>query len=495
MAELQIGDHTIGKDSPVFIVAEMSCSHMGNVEIAREMIRAAARAGADAVKLQTFTADTMTLDSDRPEFRLSGTQWDKHKTLYQLYKEAETPWEWHGPLKELANSLGMELFASPFDESAVELHEKLGMPAYKVASFEIGDHILLKRVAKTGKPVIVSTGIASLSDIEEALGVLRENGSGPVCLLKCTSAYPTPIEEVNLRTMPNLAETFGCLSGLSDHTKGLEVPVAATALGARMIEKHMRLSDDPRNPDNEFSLLPGEFANMVTSVRAVEKAMGRVAYGRPKAAEWGRSLYACKDIKRGELFTKENIRSVRPGNGLHTRHYDEVIGATAAYDIGKDTPMSMALMNQLRIRSLQPVYDQPHTFRWANDPDTIKFSATRSEKVLPGEHYTFLYNNAPFAYIAHMKGIPVAMIRLAPTHSRSGDTRNVSIVVDPRRRGQGLGGQALFLAIEKARQLDVATLKATVLEKNVASTKLFKKLGFGCTHVIAGVQNFVLSLE
>lgn len=344
-----IQNRPIGPGHPAYIIAEMSANHNGRYEEAEAIVRAAKDAGADAVKLQTYTPDTMTLDSAEPYFKIKGTIWDG-LGLYDLYREAMTPWEWQPKLKKLADSIGIHLFSSPFDATAVDFLEKMGVPAHKVASFENGDIALLEKVAATKKPVIVSTGMATLEEIKEAIDTLRNAGSGPIALLKCTSAYPAPPEDMNLRAIGKLAETFGVAVGLSDHTLGHTVAVAAAALGANLFEKHLTLSRKTPGPDSSFSLEPDEFKAMVTAIREAEKALGRAVLGPAPHEEasraFRRSLFICKDIKAGEIFTPENLRSIRPGNGLHPRHLKEVLGRRAASDIKRGTPLSWELVKK-----------------------------------------------------------------------------------------------------------------------------------------------------
>lgn len=347
--EIRIGSHIISKDSPTFIVAEMSANHNMDYNRAVQILRAAKEAGADAVKIQTYTADTITLESDRPCFQITqGTLWDGI-TLHKLYETAYTPWEWQGKLKEEAEGMGLEFFSSPFDFTSVDFLEKLCVPAYKVASFEITDIPLIRKIAGLGKPVIMATGVARLSDIELAVRTCREAGNENVILLKCTSAYPTPYEDVNLRTMPSMGETFDCLTGLSDHTMGGAVACAAVALGARMVEKHLTLRRADGGPDSAFSMEPEEFKEMVDNIRIIERSLGKVTYdltpGQEKEREHSRSLFIARDMKAGEVFTPENLRSVRPADGLHTKYYEELLGKKIAVDAEKGTPMSWALVD------------------------------------------------------------------------------------------------------------------------------------------------------
>ena len=345
---MMIAGRRIGPGEPVYVVAELSANHHQDYEQAVRLVAAAAEAGADAVKLQTYTADTLTLDSDRPEFRIgAGSPW-AGRTLHDLYAEAYTPWEWQPRLKEVAERLGLALFSTPFDPTAVEFLEAMGVPAYKVASFEIVDLPLIRQIAATGKPVIVSTGMATREEIAEAVATIRAAGNEQIALLKCTSAYPSPPESMNLRTIPDLAASFGVPAGLSDHTLGIAVPVAAVALGATIVEKHFTLSRDLGGPDAPFSLEPAEFKAMVEAIRTAEKALGEVAYGpRPDetpSLAFRRSLFVVADVAAGEPLTADNVRSIRPGHGLAPKHLDRVLGRRAARDISRGTPLTWELV-------------------------------------------------------------------------------------------------------------------------------------------------------
>lgn len=344
-----IGKKLIGAGNPVYVVAELSANHHQDFEQAVRLVEAAKDAGADAIKLQTYTPDTITIQSDREEFRIRGTIWNG-RSLYDLYGEAFTPWEWHPRLKQAANDLGMDLFSSPFDRTAVDFLERMGVPAYKVASFELVDLPLIRLMSQTGKPLVISTGMATPEEIREALDAARQAGAKEIALLKCTSEYPSPAEEMNLRTIPELAAHFNLPVGLSDHTMGIAAPVAAVALGACMIEKHFTLSRATPGPDSAFSLEPHEFKSMVEAVRTTEKVLGEARIG-PSAKEqpsrvFRRSLFVVEDVKRGEVFTPSNVRSIRPANGLHTRHLPEVLGKKAACDIERGTPLRFDLVGQ-----------------------------------------------------------------------------------------------------------------------------------------------------
>jgi N-acetylneuraminate synthase len=317
------------------------------LERALEWVRAAKEAGADAIKLQTYTADTLTLPCDNRYFRIQGTPW-AGRTLHDLYKEACTPWEWHPRLKEAAEREGLDFFSTPFDPTAVDFLEKLGVPAYKVASFELVDIPLIRRIAQTGKPMILSTGMATLEEVREAVEAARGAGAREIVLLKCTSAYPAPLEEMNLRTIQNLREVFGVPVGLSDHTLGIVAAVAAVALGACVVEKHLILDRKGGGADAAFSAEPGEFAEMVRAVRQTEKALGTVRYGPTSGEEatrvFRRSLFVVKDVRRGEVLTAEQVRSIRPGNGLHPRHLDEVLGRRVTRSVPMGTPLTWDLL-------------------------------------------------------------------------------------------------------------------------------------------------------
>lgn len=344
MNRIKIAQRWIGEGEPCYIVAEVSANHNQSFDRAVEIIRAAKQAGADAVKLQTYTPDTLTIDCDREWFQILGNSPWAGKTLYQLYGEAYTPWGWHPKLQAVAHELELECFSTPFDGTAVDFLESLGMPAYKIASFELVDIPLLKKVASQRKPVIASTGMASLAEIDEAVSVLRSHGADQIVLLKCTSAYPASPAEMNLRTIPHLAQTFDVVPGLSDHTLGSSVAVAAVALGAKVIEKHLTLRRADGGPDSAFSLEPDEFADMVRDIRQVESALGRINYA-PDADEarnivFRRSLFVVEDVEKGETFTKKNVRSIRPAQGLHTRYLERVLGRKATRRIRRGTSLT-----------------------------------------------------------------------------------------------------------------------------------------------------------
>lgn len=348
MQTIAIKGRAVGVGEPVYIIAEMSGNHGHSLDKALALVHAAKESGADAIKLQTYTPDTITIDSQSDLFQIGkGTIWEG-ENLYKLYGEAYTPWEWQPKLKQRADEIGLPLFSTPFDDTAVDFLEKMSVPAHKIASFELVDTSLLRKVASTGKPVVMSTGMASLAEIDEAVRTLREAGCKQLALLKCTSAYPSPPEEINLRTIPHLSEAFGVPVGLSDHTLGISVPVAAVALGACIIEKHFTLHRGDGGPDAAFSLEPAEFKAMVEAVRVAERALGHVNYevNESEAASrfFRRSLFVVQDVKAGETFTDKNVRSIRPGSGLPPKHLPEILGRKAAKEITRGTPLNWNLI-------------------------------------------------------------------------------------------------------------------------------------------------------
>lgn len=340
---MKIENYTIEKNNPVFIIAELSANHNGSLETAKETIRAAKRAGANCIKIQTYTADTITIDSDKEDFLIKDTIW-KGRRLYDLYQEAYTPWEWHKEMMNIAKQEGLIFFSSPFDKTAVDFLETLDVPAYKVASFEITDIPLIKYIASKNKPIILSTGIAERSDIELALEACKEMGNNDIALLKCTSSYPSTINEANICMVKDLAERYNVISGLSDHTIGITAPIVATCFGAKIIEKHLILNDSIGGPDSSFSMNEEEFSKMVKAVRKAERAIGIVNYElnekQIKAKDFSRSLYVVDKIKAGQLITEQNVRSIRPGFGLHPKYLESILGKKAIKDLEKGDAFS-----------------------------------------------------------------------------------------------------------------------------------------------------------
>ncbi len=331
MKEFKIGNLWLGEGHPTIVVAELSANHNGKLEIAKESIKLAKKAGANAIKLQTYRADTITLDCDKEDFLIPNTSpWKEQKRLFDLYNIAHTPWEWHGELFKLAKSLDLEIFSSPFDNSAIDFLEELDCVAYKIASPEITDISLIARAAQTKKPVILSSGAAELEDLLLAVQTLKSHGCTQYVILKCTSAYPAPPESFNLRTIPDIENRFQCFAGLSDHSVGIEIPISAVSIGAKMIEKHFVDSKETEAIDAFFSLDPIEFGQMTKAIRMVEMALGKVDYSLHESGKLSyrgrRSLYICKNVNKGESVTQENIKSVRPGFGLHPKYLNEIIG-------------------------------------------------------------------------------------------------------------------------------------------------------------------------
>lgn len=344
---ISIAGRRIALDAPPYIIAELSANHNGKLETALKIIEEAKKAGADAIKLQTYTADTITLDCDSEEFQIRGGLWDG-KTLYQLYQEAHMPWDWHATLFEHARKLGITIFSSPFDNTAVDLLESLNAPAYKIASFEAVDLPLIKYVASTGKPMIISTGMADVEEIQEAIDAAREGGCKELAILHCVSGYPAPAEDYNLRTIPDMMQRFGLVTGLSDHTLDNTTAITSVALGASIIEKHFTLDRSGGGPDDSFSLEPAELAALCRDSKTAWAALGKVDYGRKSSeqgnAKFRRSLYFVKNLKAGEVITADAVRSVRPGFGLAPKHLQQILGKNAARDIKANTPTSLEVL-------------------------------------------------------------------------------------------------------------------------------------------------------
>lgn len=345
--EMKIENKKIGDGEPVFIIAEISCNHLQKKEYALKLIEEAKKAGADAVKFQTYTPDTLTINCNNEYFQLKGTIWEG-KNLYELYQEAHTPWDWFPELFEKAKEEKIICFSSVIDETGLEFLEKIGNPIYKLGSFEINHIPLLKKVARTKKPIIISTGIAGVEDIELALETIRKENNNQIILLKCTSAYPAPLDEMNLKTMQDMEKRFNVMSGLSDHSDGIIAPLVATSLGAKVIEKHFILDRKEGGPDAKFSIEPQEFKEMVEGIRNAEKIMGKVNYEKGEETKKHifvkRSIFVVKDIKEGEIFTKENIKIIRPGHGLEPKYYEEILGKKAKKEIKFGTPLNKELI-------------------------------------------------------------------------------------------------------------------------------------------------------
>lgn len=346
----KINNRLIGANQPTYIIAEMSANHNQSYDEAIKIVETAKACGADAIKLQTYTPDTLTIDCDNKFFRIKNTIWEGKK-LYDLYKKSYTPWKWHPKLKNVAEKIGLDFFSTPFDASAVHFLEKLNIPVYKIASFEIVDFPLIQTVAKTGKPIIISTGMAKTEEIEEAISILKNFDCTELALLKCTSSYPAKPEDANLRTIPHMLKTFNLPIGLSDHTPDIAVPIAAVSLGACIIEKHFTLSRKNSAADSAFSLEPEQFKSMVDNIRITEKALGTVSYTNPEQQKaifnFRKSLFVVEDIAAGQKFSNKNVRSIRPGDGIHTKYFNEIIGKKAIKNIARGTPVTWDLVKQI----------------------------------------------------------------------------------------------------------------------------------------------------
>lgn len=350
MKDIQIkGKPIIGENLPAYIIAEMSANHAGSIQRAKEIIHAAKEAGADCIKIQTYTPDTITMDCNNEHFQITSGTW-KGENLYQLYGKAFTPWEWQPELKREAEKVGIDFLSTPFDRTAVDFLEEMGLDFYKIASFEIVDIPLIEYAASKGKPMILSTGMASLGEIEEAVHAIQKMGNGQIVLLRCASAYPAITDGMNLRTMQNMKETFQVQVGLSDHSKGSIGAVAAVALGAKVVEKHFCISREIENPDASFSMEPQEFKQMVLDVRQAERAIGNVKYGVTEQEKdnyrFRKSIFAVAEVKKGERFTDENVRVIRPGAGMEPKYYKEILMKRAAADIKAGTPISWELIGK-----------------------------------------------------------------------------------------------------------------------------------------------------
>ena len=342
-------NNKIGEGNPAYIIAEMSANHGGNMQTAKDIIKAAKDSGADCIKIQTYTADTMTIDSDNEYFQIHGGLWDGYK-LYDLYEDAYTPWEWQRELKDYADEIEIDFLSTPFDKTSVDFLESIGVEAYKIASFELVDIPLIRYIASKNKPIMMSTGMASLAEIEEAVNTIKSQGNNDIILLKCASAYPAITDDMNLATIRNMAETFRVITGLSDHSMGSVGAVCAVAMGAKVIEKHFCLSRELKTPDSDFSMEPDEFKRMVKDVRQAELSIGKVQYGLTNqetgSIVFRRSIFAVKDIKSGENLTEDNIRVIRPGYGLKPKYYDDLLGQKALVDIARGTPIRFEMVGR-----------------------------------------------------------------------------------------------------------------------------------------------------
>lgn len=486
MRTMKIGAREVGGDAPVFIVAELSANHGQRLDIALRTIEAAADAGADAIKLQTYTPDTLTLKSSAEHFVVKSKNEWAGRTLHDLYAEAMTPWEWHAELMEAARARGLECFSTPFDPTSVAFLEKLGAPCHKVASFELNDLPLVETIARTGKPMILSTGMASLADIEAALATCRDAGNSDLALLRCVSCYPARPETMDLRSF-EILRGLGVVLGLSDHTRDTTVAIASVALGAKIIEKHFIVDRSLGGPDAFFSLDPGELKELVRAVRSTEAALGSPRFG-PSPDEqantaFRRSLFVSQRVARGETFTARNVRSVRPSHGLEPRHLGAILGKTATRDIDAATPLAwdmvgppMALPAVSLRRATQD--DAARLLAWRNDPLTRAMSVN-AEEVTADRHRAFLAavlaSDQQLLFIAESEGRPVGTLRL----DRELDgTLEVALTVAPEERRKGYSPALLRAADAEAARLGATRVVAVLRPDNVASRKAFEAAGY-----------------
>lgn len=488
MPSFRVGGREVGDGAPVLIVAELSANHGGRIENALATIEEAARCGADAIKLQTYTPDTLTLRADTEHFVVrTKNQWAGRK-LHDLYSEAMTPWEWHKALKECAEANGLMLFSTPFDATAVEFLEGLDMPAHKIASFELVDLPLVERVAATGKPIIMSTGMASLGEIEAAVAVARGAGNDRIALLRCVSAYPAQPEAMDLASLATL-RSFGTVVGLSDHTRDTTAAVAAVALGAKILEKHFILRRDIGGPDAFFSLEPDELRETVRAVRAAEAAVGRPRFGpspdEVASTAFRRSLFVARDVPAGKILDADDIRSVRPSGGLPVRLLPDILGRVAARDLAAATPLDWGMVGPQGVRPelelrRATMADADLLLRWRNDATTREMSVVRDE-VRPEQHAAWLQSTLEspdrILFVALDRDVPVGQIRF-DVKSPSRGSWEVSISVAPEARGRGLATRLLVAGAAEALKHGISHLSAIIRTDNERSIRAFKRAGF-----------------
>ncbi|MGN0431371.1 MAG: pseudaminic acid synthase [Lachnospiraceae bacterium] len=483
MKTIKIKNRLIGEGQPAYIIAEMSANHAGSIERAKEIIRMAKECGADCVKIQTYTADTITIDCDNKYFHIDNGTWEG-ENLYGLYSKAYTPWEWQKELKEEADRVGIDFFSTPFDKTAVDFLEEIGMEFYKIASFELTDIPLIRYVAQKGKPMILSTGMAAYEEIEEAVDTIRATGNEQIALLRCASAYPAISDEMNLATMLDMSKAFDVPTGLSDHSMGGLAAAAAVAMGGCIIEKHICLSRDIENPDSSFSMEPEEFAAMVRDIRQVEKARGSVRYGVTNQEKenivFRQSVFAVKDIAAGEALTEENIRVIRPGYGLHPREYDHVLGKVCLEDVKRGTPLRADMVaDYLTLKEAKPGQAEL-VFGWANEEETRKQSFT--SKPISWETHEKWYRDSLRGdkrklFIAYHGDTPVGLFRLDFSDT---DEAEVSYSVAKNYRHRGYGTEIIRAGEELVKESfdTIKILAARVKPENTASRKIFKELGY-----------------
>ncbi len=483
MKTIKIKDRLIGEGQPAYIIAEMSANHAGSIERAKEIIHVAKDCGADCVKIQTYTADTITIDCDNEYFFIDNGTWEG-ENLYKLYGKAYTPWEWQKELKEEADKVGIDFFSTPFDKTAVDFLEEIGIEFYKIASFELTDIPLILYVAEKGKPMILSTGMASYEEIAEAVETIRATGNEQFALLRCASAYPAISDEMNLATMLDMSNEFNVPTGLSDHSMGGLAAAAAVAMGGSIIEKHICMGRDIENPDSSFSMEPEEFAAMVRDIRQVEKAKGVVRYGateqEKKSLQFRQSVFVVKDIAAGETFTEENIRVIRPGYGLHPREYDHVLGKICVEDLKRGTPLRADMVAEyLTLNEAKPEQAEL-VYEWANDEETRKQSFTTEP--IPWETHERWYKDSLTGekrklFVAYYGAVPVGLFRI--DFNGDGEAEiSYSVAKKYRRRGYGAEIIRAGEKMVKDTYAEIKTLVAKVKPENEASRRIFAGLGY-----------------
>jgi N-acetylneuraminate synthase (EC 2.5.1.56) len=483
---VKIMDKTIGEGHPVYVIAEMSANHAGSIQNAKEIIHKAKECGADCIKIQTYTADTLTIDCNNDYFKIKDGIW-KGENLYGLYAKAFTPWVWQAELKNEAEQIGLDFFSTPFDETAVDFLENIDVDFYKIASFELIDIPLIEYIAAKGKPIIMSTGMGSFTEIKEAVNAIRGQRNDSLILLKCSSAYPALSEDMNLRTIQHMKQEFKCPVGLSDHSMGSLGAITAVAMGATVIEKHFCLSRKIENPDASFSMEPEEFKAMVDDIRTVEKAMGRISYDLSKKEEenklFRRSIFVVKDVVEGEVFSKENIRVIRPGHGMKPKYYNRVLNCHAAQSIKRGAPLQAEIIKERISEDYLQKADWQGVdllYEWANDKET-RLNSFNIKKIEYEEHKNWFKNclenpNCDIYILYNDDSEPIGHIRL----QYQDNVGTISYSIAPKHRGEGYGVKMIRLIeqeIKKARP-EIRQLIGSVKHKNIASQKIFEVNGY-----------------
>lgn len=492
MTTINVNGRLIGGGQPAYMIAEMSANHAGSLARAKEIIHAAKESGADCIKIQTYTPDTLTIDCHNQYFQVKNGTWEG-ENLYSLYGKAYTPWEWQAELKAEAEKIGIDFFSTPFDKTAVDFLEEIGMQFYKIASFELTDIPLIRYVAEKGKPMILSTGMATLAEIQEAVDTIRATGNTQFALLRCASAYPAISDEMNLATMQDMGRIFQVPTGLSDHSMGSLAAVTAVAMGGSIIEKHICLDRRIENPDSSFSMEPAEYAAMVRDIRQAEKARGCVRYGASNQEKnnlvFRQSVFVVKDIKAGETLTEDNIRVIRPGYGLHPREYEHVLGKKSLADIERGIPLAAEMVEDYLTLAPAAEDQAQMVFSWANDAETRKQSF--SSEQIPWEDHVKWYRDSLAGdkrrlYICYRDAAPVGLFRI--DFVEEGKTE-ISYSIAKEHRNRGYGQQMLRAGIELVQKEfpKIHTMCARVKPENESSRRIFIKLGFE-ENVKAGVN-------